>query len=94
MYFFTLPLIMLKQLNNNLSNLEIVTGRYNVSYSKDKSKTSSKYTGVYFRKNRNAWIPSITINGKSKKLGYCKSELEAAIIYRNEVKRIESEWNQ
>jgi len=80
------------KLNNDLSNLEIVSARYNNSYSKDKTKTTSKYTGVWYRKDRKAWIPQIKINGKSIKLGYCKSEIEASILYNNAVKQIELEW--
>lgn len=70
------------KLNNRLDNLEIVTQRYNVSHAKDKAQTTSKYTGVSYRANRKAWIPSIKINGKNKKLGYCKSEYEAHLLYQ------------
>lgn len=39
---------------------------------------SSKYMGVYFRKDRNTWISDLTINGKKIRLGTFKSEIEAA----------------
>ena len=53
--------------NNNASNLEYVTNRQNVIHSIDKTKTSSKYTGV--TKQRNKWQCQKMINGKRTYLG-------------------------
>lgn len=51
----------------------------------DKDKTSSKYIGVSFDKNRNKWSANICINRKAMFLGRFNTELEA---YN---KRIEAE---
>ena len=53
--------------NNNVDNLEYVTNRQNVIHSIDKTKTSSKYTGV--TKQRNKWQCQKMINGKRTYLG-------------------------
>ena len=53
--------------NNDLSNLEYVTNRQNVIHSIDKTKTSSKYTGV--TKKGNKWQCQKMINGKKTYLG-------------------------
>lgn len=71
------------KLNNNLSNLQLVTNRYNAS--KDKKGGTSKYTGVSWNKERNKWISEIKINGKRKYLGRFKCELAAAVAYQKEL---------
>ena len=53
--------------NNNVNNLEYVTNRQNVIHSIDKTKTSSKYTGV--TKQRNKWQCQKMIKGKRTYLG-------------------------
>lgn len=42
---------------------------------------SSRFRGVSFSKENKRYDPIITINGKLKHLGYCKSEIQAAKIY-------------
>lgn len=65
--------------NNNLSNLEFVTPRENVIHGKDKTNTSSKYTGV--NKTKYGWRSTATIKGKRTHLGYFKTEEEARDKY-------------
>jgi hypothetical protein len=71
------------KLNNNVTNLEWVSVRENRTYSINKSKTSSSYVGVYFKKGRktNVWGSCISIKGKSKHLGYYSSEIKAYQAY-------------
>lgn len=77
------------KLNNNLENLEITTNRKNISYSKDKTKTSSKYLGVYYHKPNKKWLSRIRINGKYKHLGYFSTEGEAGLAYQKELNKLE-----
>lgn len=72
--------------DNNLINLQLISQRKNTS--KDKKNTSSKYTGVCFRKSRGYWQSAIRINGKIKHLGYFKDELKASEAYQNALKQI------
>lgn len=72
--------------NNIVSNLEIVTHRYNVS--KHNRKTSSKYTGVTYNKSRDNWFSRIVINGKQVNLGVFKDEYEAHLKYQEKLKEI------
>ena len=67
--------------NNHISNLEYVNNRENSIHRIDKSKTTSKYTGV--TKNRNKWQCQKMINGKSIYLGCFDTELEAHQKYIN-----------
>ena len=43
---------------------------------------SSKYKGVYWRKNRLRWVAYIKINGKQKSLGHFKDEYHAHLAYQ------------
>lgn len=72
--------------DNKLSNLQLITHRENTS--KDKKNTSSKYTGVCFRKSRGYWQSAIRINGKIKHLGYFKDELKASEAYQNALNQV------
>ena len=72
--------------NNNLYNLEVITQRENAN--KKHIKSSSKYVGVSWHKNRNKWQSHIRINDKSKHLGLFTDEKEAAQAYQNELNKI------
>jgi len=74
------------RLNNNVSNLEIVSTRENTSLCHKKS--SSKYVGVSWNKRANKWTSSINYNGKKHHLGYFTNELEASNKYQEFLKRI------
>jgi hypothetical protein len=73
------------KLNNRLDNLQIISQRKNTS--KDK-KGTSKYTGVYWYKNRCKWRAEIKILGKIKYLGCFETELDAHLSYQNALKQI------
>ena len=49
---------------------------------------TSEYKGVTFQKATNKWHARITINGKSKHIGYFRTELEAHNAYQNILKDI------
>ena len=69
-------------LNNQKSNLRIVTVSQNqMNRRKGKKSSSSKFKGVYFHKGDKQWISRIHINGKTKYLGHFKIEKEAAMAY-------------
>ena len=81
------------KMNNTVNNLEIVSNRENCTRSKDKSKTSSKYTGVCFHKQSGKWLASIktTIskgNYKQISLGLYSDEYEAHIAYTKKLKEM------
>ena len=54
-----------------------------------KPEWTSKYKGVYFNKSSNKWTAQIRINGKSKHLGYFKTELEAHKAYQSKLKELQ-----
>jgi hypothetical protein len=69
--------------NNLMDNLRELNS-YQNSLNKSPSKNgSSKYKGV--RRNRNAWQTIISKNGSSVFTKYVKDELEAALIYNQEI---------
>ena len=74
------------KLNNNLSNLQVVTNRENVS--KDTIGKTSIYTGVSFRSNRNKYVAQCYHNKKQKHLGCFTTELEASAAYNDFLKTI------
>lgn len=76
------------KLNNNVSNLRIVTNRENTSR---KNIGSSKYIGVFWCNTYKKWQSRIRINGDSKHLGYYKTEYDAHLAYKNKLKELNYE---
>jgi hypothetical protein len=74
------------KINNNVSNLELVTARENCN--KKHLKSSSKYTGVQWNKRLNKWVAYITLNNRAKYLGCFNDELRAAHEYQKELLNI------
>lgn len=72
------------RLDNRRSNLRIVTKEENQRNTKAR-KGVSRFKGVsYYKTKRHKtgyWIARIQVDGKVKKLGYFKSEIEAAKAY-------------
>ena len=73
------------KLNNSLENLRWATPQENARNvtKRTTNKTSSKYKGVSFEKERNRWRAQVTINKKGHKLGRFKTEAEAGQAYNN-----------
>jgi hypothetical protein len=73
-------------LNNQKSNLRIVTSRQN-SQNRNIKKTS-KYIGVHWNKELNKWVSQININQELKSIGCFENELDAHNAYLNKLKEI------
>ena len=71
------------KLNNNLSNLRVITLRENTARS-----TSKKLTGAFWHKRLNKWQSSISINNKTIHLGYFDTEIEANEAYKDTKKKL------
>lgn len=69
------------KLNNHFTNLRLATGRENTQSYHRLKRSSSKYLGVSWRKDRKIWTACIYINKAHKWLGYFECELEAARAY-------------
>jgi hypothetical protein len=69
-------------LDNRRTNLRLATHSQNqFNKRKTKSKTSSRFIGVYFEKRKNRWMARIHYHGKRIWLGSFKSESDAALAY-------------
>ena len=79
------------KLNNNISNLQIITNRKNTS--KDRIGKSSKYTGVYYNKKTQRYRSVIQVNGKEKYLGCFKDEKKAANAYQFHLNKVNGTVN-
>lgn len=65
------------KLNNHYSNLEWVSMQENNCHRFDKTKTTSKYTGVSWIKAKQKYVATICINKKPKTIGHFLDEEEA-----------------
>jgi hypothetical protein len=74
-------------LNNDVSNLRIVTNRFNTM--RNQKKYISKYKGVTFIKKTNKWNSAIKINGIRKHIGNFNCEICAHLAYLKAVKTLE-----
>jgi hypothetical protein len=69
-------------LDNRRDNLRLATYSQNAcNRRRDKSKTSSRFVGVSFKKRDNNWAARINYKGKTISLGRFGSELDAAKAY-------------
>jgi hypothetical protein len=73
-------------LNNNLSNLRIITQRENSS--KERTIKSGLPVGVYWHKKNKKYQSGIYINGKNFNLGYFNTIEEASYAYQQKLKTI------
>ena len=74
------------KLNNHISNLELVSNRYNTADGYIRKGTSSIYTGVSWDKKNKKWRSQIQINKKKILLGLFNTELEASDAYSIKLK--------
>ena len=63
--------------NNHFSNLEWVSMLENACHRYDKTKTTSKYTGVSWIKAKQKFVAIMQINGKQKTIGTFSNEDDA-----------------
>jgi hypothetical protein len=67
--------------DNRVENLEIITQRQNTN--KKHIKSTSKYVGVYWCKQRKKWKVQAQVNGKGKYLGLFTDEKKASNCYND-----------
>lgn len=77
--------------DNRVENLEIITSRENTNQKHIKS--TSKYVGVYWDKERKKWRTSIILNKKRIELGRFEKEIDAHNAYQNKLKEINNQLN-
>ncbi len=53
-----------------------------------KKHASSKYHGVTYRKENEKWRARVTLEYKNKYIGQCETEIEAAILYDDYIKKL------
>ena len=68
--------------DNRLSNLQVVSPRFNTSKSMKTRKKTSKYTGVSKEKKASKFVAHIRIDGKVFYLGMFKDEKKASWTYQ------------
>jgi hypothetical protein len=68
-------------LDNRRTNLRLATHSQNQCNRRKRKNTSSRFRGVYFRKENRKWAAFISVAGKKIFLGYFDSETEAARVY-------------
>lgn len=78
--------------DNRIENLREATNKENNRNRGKVVRTSSKYKGVSWRKDRCKWSAKIKMNGKSKSLGCYFSEESAALAYNREAVKMFGEF--
>ena len=66
-------------LDNRRCNIRKCTPSENMRNKRASRGSISKYVGVSYRSDRDRWVSTIAINGKSIHGGYFKTEIEAAL---------------
>lgn len=73
-------------LNNEISNLRVVSHQSNMRNQKKRSTNTSGVTGVYWAEAKNKWYAQITVGGKTKHIGFFET-LEDAEKAREKAKK-------
>jgi hypothetical protein len=80
-------------LDNRRANLRLATSSQNsCNCRKDKSKTSSRFRGVYFDKSMHRWVARIRHQAKRIRLGGFYNEITAAKAYDTAAKKYHGEF--
>lgn len=69
------------QLNNQRSNLRIVTRAQNMWNTRKRSGMSSRYKGVSWKSSHKQWYARIQVHGEMMHLGLYRTEQAAALAY-------------
>ena len=78
--------------NDRIENLRECNLQQNAYNRRAQINTSSQYKGVSFCKKLNKWECSLATNGKQKKIGMFKTEIDAAIAYDKIAKVIQGDF--
>ncbi len=70
-------------LDNRRCNLRIVNKSQNQMNSKSKTRSRSKYKGVFWHKRAGRWMAQIKAKGRAVYLGLFDEEVDAAAAYNN-----------
>lgn len=76
------------KLNNQISNLRIVSSNENAHNRTKKSKTFNKYKGVSFVKRLNLYQSRCRMNGNDYFLGYYSTDIAAAYAYNKKANEL------
>lgn len=79
-------------LNNQRSNLRPATEQQNRRNTRKRLGYSSQYKGVYWSKQKRRWHALITIDSRSRNLGFYTSETEAALAYDDAAREVFGEF--
>ena len=74
--------------NNRIDNLQLLSNRENCIKRSNNINKTSKYVGVYWRKDTKKWVAQIRINKIQKRLGQFTDEYKAHLVYEQEFKMI------
>lgn len=79
-------------LNNQKSNLRVVTHSQNMMNRNSFKGSSSKYKGVCWHKQCKKWFAQIVLNKKHYYLGLYENEIDAAKAYNKRAKKLHGKY--